>query len=183
MDNSTEGVTLYTGFIAALLDQYKGRERTCAQLFGMAKDLDLKNPTKPAPMALYNEMCDWIEKKLGSANIRRSGRAIGNEAYGQMVADRAVDDTVTPQQILEQLRRVAALMIQDPKGRGWEIVEMGDRRALMRRTQTFNCMLQEGLLFSLVERTGVLAPRVEHVKCTRSGDEYCDYEVTWLPPP
>jgi hypothetical protein len=126
-------------------------------------------------------MCDWIEKRLGSANIRRSGQAIGAQAYGQMVQDKTVGENVTPQKILQELKRVADLMIQDPKGRGWEIVEMEERRALMRRTQTFNCMLQEGLLFSLVERTGVLAPRVDHVRCTRQGAEFCEYQVSWLP--
>lgn len=58
---------------------------------------------------------------------------------------------------------------------------MGEERLVMRRTQTFNCLLQEGLLLSLVERTGVLTAQVVHRSCTRKGAEFCEYEMAWKP--
>lgn len=42
------------------------------------------------------------------------------------------------------------------------------------RPRTFNCILQEGLLLSLVERTAVLMPSVSHSACTRRGDPFCE---------
>jgi hypothetical protein len=176
-----EGVTLYTAFIFDVLEQYEGMDTTCAPLFAMAQGLDKKNPAAPASMKLYNDVCTWIETHLGPKNIRRSGRAIGARAYDQMIKDKSLGPNPTPQAILHELKRVASLMIQDPKGRGWEILEMAQERALMRRTLNFNCFLQEGLLLSLVERTGVLNPQVVHRRCTRKGAEFCDYEIAWKP--
>jgi hypothetical protein len=71
-------------------------------------------------------------------------------------------------------------MIRDPKGRGWEIVSHSPKTITMRRTQTFNCIMQEGLLLSLIERTKVESPDVEHFKCTRKGDAFCEYRLSWL---
>ena len=71
-------------------------------------------------------------------------------------------------------------MIQDPLGRGWEILEEGPRRIVMRRTQSFNCILQEGLLQSLIQRCDVTLVSVRHVNCVRDGAEFCDFEITWF---
>jgi hypothetical protein len=145
----------------------------------MARGLDPGDPTRRVPIALYNEMCGWIETNLGRFNAITAGRAIGRRAYDQMVKDGTLGQSPTPHRILEELKRVASLMIQDPKGRGWEILRLGEGLAVMRRTQTFNCPLQEGLLLSLIERTGVAGVRVQHAQCERRGAEFCDYEVRW----
>ncbi|MCC6874792.1 MAG: hypothetical protein IT378_10845 [Sandaracinaceae bacterium] len=179
MDESTEGVTLYAGFVFDVVNEYRSMGRACAPLFEMVQHLDPNDPTRQVPMQLYNDVCAWVERSFGRANIRDAGRAIGKRAFDQMVKDGVIKAGITPPEILEQLKRVASIMIQDPKGRGWEILESADRRVVMRRTQTFNCPLQEGLLVSLVERAGATLPRVAHSKCARQGAEFCDYEVTW----
>jgi hypothetical protein len=180
MDESTEGVTLYAGFIFDLLSCYEETGSVARELYGMAEELDREQPTALVPIELYNKMCTWIENEFGPANLRRAGVAIGERAYSQMVEVQGLTGSVSPTQILQGLRQAADAMIQDAKGRGWAIRETSNGRVLIRRTQTFNCLMQEGLLQSLVKKTGVLLPRVDHVRCTRKGDEFCEYEVTWM---
>ena len=89
-------------------------------------------------------------------------------------------EKVSPLRILTELKAAASALIQDPLKRGWEIIEHGEHHVVMRRTQTFNCILQVTLLKSLVARTGVKGVQVNHERCTRKGDEYCDYRIRWL---
>jgi len=181
MNDSTDGVILQAGFIFDLLASYDvSRENFSAPLFQMAADLDPKQPTAMVPISLYNEMCSWIETNLGSSNLRRAGELIGNRAYDQMVADPSMDSTPDPLEMMKQLVVVASNMIQDPLGRGWEILEESPGNIVMRRTQSFNCILQEGLLQSLVQRCNVTLVSVQHISCVRNGDEFCDFGVTWF---
>ncbi len=181
MNNSTQGVTLYAGFVFDLLDCFRDESSTfAAPLFEMAAGLDPAEPTALVPIQLYNDMCTWIEETLGSASVRRAGIAIGNRAYDQMIKDELLAANATPIEMMAELRRVASFMIQDPLERGWEILESRPGRVVMRRTQTFNCQLQDGLLLSLAKRTKVISALVDHFHCTRHGDEFCDYAVTWL---
>ena len=98
-----------------------------------------------------------------------------------MVKGGKLGSTPTPLDILNELKRVASFMIHDPLDRQWEIREVDERAIVIRRTQTYNCILQEGLLQSLVERTGVILVSASHIACTRRGAEFCDYKITWMP--
>lgn len=179
-DLTTTGVTLFAGFVNDLLSLYEHqRQSTARELFAMADGVDLSQPTNPVPMHLYNEMCAWIERRLGPANLRRAGERIGARAYEQMTRDGALGENPSPRRILEELVRVAGLMIQDPKGRGWELLAAEEKRAVMRRTQSFNPVLQEGLLRSLVSKTGVIFPQVRYLQSVAKGDPYDDYEIVW----
>lgn len=181
MNDSTEGVTLYAGFIHDVLSEYDGMRRLCAPAFGLAAHLDPARPTAEVPIQLYNDICDWIEANLGGASIRGAGRAIGRRVYTEMSRQGVITVDSGPVAILEALVQAASMMIQDPQGRGWEILERAPRFCRMRRTQTFNCMLQEGLLASLVQRGPVLRAGVEHERCTRTGHEFCEYRISWIP--
>jgi len=179
MDDSTNDVTVYSAFVFVILDQYRGMERVCAPIFEMTRDLDRNDPMKPIPIALYNDVCAWVEENLGAASIREVGRAIGLQCVQFMQKNTAIPHP-TPHDILEELTRAVCIGVQDPRGRGWEMREAMEGRIVMRRTQTFNCIMQEGLLLALVEHCGVLMPRVDHRACTRHQAEFCDYEVRWL---
>ncbi len=181
MDHSTDGVTLYAGFILDILGEYESMRPLSDPAFALARDVLGKRPDEPVPMQTYNDICDWIEQTMGPASIRAAGRAIGARVHTQMLASGGIAEGATPVAVLKALQRAAEIMIQDPKGRGWELLEVEERRAVMRRTQTFNCVLQEGLLPALVERTPVVSVRVDHVACVRNGDDYCDYAIQWLP--
>ncbi len=181
MDTSTRGVTLYCGFLSDLLGCYEKNRCTFGQgLFEMTEGLDLSRPTRPVPMQLYNDMCRWIEDHLGVASLRRAGAATGARVYHQMVTSGVVSAESTPLQIMEALKTVATVMIQDPEGRGWEIDRHARGYIWMQRTQTFNCILQEGLLRALVERSGVAAVSAQHTACTRQGADFCEYVITWM---
>lgn len=180
MNNSTEGVTLYAGFLSDLLANYqKERSAVFQPLFAMAKDFDLSNPTTLVPIGVYNEMCDWIERKLGPSNLRKAGEFIGARVYDLMIQAKYISSHATPQEILRGLQKVAGEAIQDPLGRGWEILELGDKRAVLRRTQTFHPILQEGLLKALVKRGGQQTVMVRYLKSVAQGDEFDEYEVLW----
>lgn len=179
MDDSTDGVTLFSGFITGIVDQYRRDAALHATLRGMTQRADYGDPLKPAPMADYNALCAFLEKQLGKAELIKAGGVVGSHAYAQMMLDGKLGRNPGPVQVLSELKRVADVMIQDPKRRGWEILEVSPASVRLRRTQSFNCVLQEGLLRSLVERTGVAGLRVNHEPCTRQGAPYCEYAVTW----
>ena len=181
MNTSTEGVTLYYGFILDLLSCYESeRETFAAALFDMASVLESDDPTEPVPMQLYDDMCQWIEDNLGHSSLRNAGIAIGSRAYDYMIQSGAIPPTPSPPDILKGLKHAASVMIQDPMGREWEILDSREERLIIRRTQTFNCVLQEGLLKSLVKRSGVMLADAKHIACVREGADFCDYEVTWM---
>ncbi len=180
MNESTSNVTLLAGFIIDLLDCYPNKENYFPELFNMAKDIDRNEPLKLVPISIYNDMCTWIEKNIGSANIRKAGEKIGNRAYEQIIKNEDLPKEPNPKDIMKELKRVANLMIQDPLNRGWEIINEGEKEITMRRTQTFNCQLQNGLLLSLVKKTGVVMPVIKHDKCTKNGNEFCEYNIKWM---
>lgn len=179
MDTGTEGVTLLTGFVFDVLQEYRSMKKTCQPVFDMAKGLDPNRQDEWCAISLYNDVCTWIERHVGEASIRKAGVAIGSRAYDGIVKTNKLT-APTPLAMMESLRWAASNMIRDPKGRGWEIVSHTPSTIVVRRTQSFNCIMQEGVLLSLVERTRVEAPDVEQVKCTRRGDEYCDYRLSWM---
>ena len=179
MDNSTEGVTLAAVFISDILKLYDGKSDQ-STLKNMAADYDLSSPMNQVPMQLYNDMCHWIESEIGEANTRRVGRKIGETAYQGMVAQNMLGHEPSPADVMEALAKVASLMIQDPKSRGWEIIETEKKHIIMRRTQTFNSTLQLGLLEGILRKTKAIAPRVSYVKMVEKGDEFDEYKITWI---
>jgi len=179
MDNSTEGVTLIAAFVADVIKQYEGKPDE-VKLKEMAKSLDLSQPMKQVPMKVYNDMCDWIENKIGPSNARILGRKIGETAYQSMVSQNMVNDKTTPAEMMKALKMVASTLIQDPKKRGWEIIKEEPKEIIMRRTQTFNGTLQLGLLDTLIRKTKVAYPKVEMVKEVALGDEFDEYKITWI---
>ncbi len=182
MNNSTEGVTLYAGFISDLLLNYQENKNTfAAGLFELTKNTDLSDPTARVPIKLYNDMADWIIKNLGPASLRKAGEVVGARAHLQMVQGRHIGPNSTPQDILQALKEIADIMVQDPLGRGWTILEKGEKHVVMRRTQTFNPVLQEGLLKALVtQHSEANFVIVKYLKSVRQGDEFDEFEITWI---
>lgn len=178
MDDSTAGVTLNSGFIFDVLREYEDSRKMLGPLFAKAQGLNPATPEVVCPMDVYNDVCTWIEKNIGESSIRNAGRAVAERVYANISS--GGKEPKTPLEIVEALKWAADNMIQDPKKRGWVVVESKDQRIVVRRTQTFNCIMQEGLLKRLVELTGVTMPSVTHDRCTRRKDEYCEYTITWL---
>jgi hypothetical protein len=181
MDESTDGVTMHSIFILKVVEPFRDMERLCGPLFEMIRPVEEALPRDPAPITLYNDACEWIEKNLGGASVRAAGETIGKNAYSRMRKSGEVADGAPLGDVYRALAAAVLLTIQDPKKRGWQVLEDSDARVVMRRTQTFNCVMQEGVLLSIARESGVTLPRVEHLRCTRRGDEFCDYEVRWTP--
>lgn len=179
MNNSTDGVTLDAGFVTDLLALYEGNP-IARDLVAMAEAVDRADPRARVPMQLYNDMCAWIERKLGPANLRKAGETMGARVYDRVVADGRLSAAPTPLELLRELARTARVLIRDPLNRGWEILEEAPNRAVLRRTQTFHPVLQEGLLKALVARSGRSLPRVRYLRSVKDGAEYDDYEVSWM---
>lgn len=179
MNTSTDGVTLDAGFVADLISLYEGKP-LARDLVAMAADIDLAGSGARVPIRRYNEMCAWIERKLGPANLRRAGETMGARVYEHVVASGRLSSEPTPVELLRELVRSTRQLIHDPEKRGWELLEEGAGRAVMRRTQTFHPVLQEGLLKALVARSGRPMARVRYLQSVAEGAEYDDYEVTWM---
>lgn len=179
MDHSTENVTLCAVFVSDVLAPYQSQKTEYTDLFKLSEKYDLSEPFAQIPMRVYNDTCDWIEKNLGAASTRRLGREIGKTVFDTLQQNELISAKPHPHEIMLALAAVAKQMIQDPKGRGWEIVEKTSQSIVMRRTQTFNSTLQFGLLESLVFKSTVFSPSIELVKSVEKGDAYDEYLITW----
>lgn len=181
MNESTEGVTILSAFVFDVLREYQWARRQCEPMFQLASGLDPARTDERVPIALYNALCAWAEEHMGVESLLRAGRNIGARAYTRMVESGLLGPEPTPREVVEALQRVARTVIEDPDQRSFELLEAREGSLLVRRTQTFNCMLQQGNLLSLVERTRVALPTLTQVRCTRRGDPFCEYEVRWAP--
>ena len=179
MDSSSEGVTLFAGFICDLLSSYVGNPYA-ERLFQMADGLDLTDPTRLVPMKTYNDMCEWIVRELGPASLRKAGENIGRRVFDFMASRGQVSVSLSPNQLLAALKVAADTMIHDPRGRGWTILVSEPQRVVMRRTQSFHPIMQEGLLKSLAERSNLIVyATVRYLHRVAEGDAFDDYEVSW----
>jgi hypothetical protein len=149
-------------------------------LFKIVEGIDLSNPTSLVPIELYNAMCQWIEQNLGPSNLRKAGEFVGARAYDLMLQQNYITSEATPQEVLKALQRVASEAVQDPAGRGWEFLELEEKRAVLRRTQTFHPVLQEGMIKTLLKRTGQKTVGLRYLKSVKQGDEFDEYEILWF---
>lgn len=179
MDTSTDGVTLHNGFVKDLLDAIGSGPYTRAAL-QLVEHVDLETPNQFVPIAAYNDLCEWIVREIGPATLRDAGRFVGRRAFEAMESFGSVSRADGPIEVLRALKVAADTMISDPKGRGWTILEEEPRRAVLRRTQTFHPVLQEGLLPEIVNLSDqVTLAQVRYLRSVAEGAEYDDYEVWW----
>jgi hypothetical protein len=180
MDNSTENVTLLAAFVSDVLKNYQDKKNEYMELFSYADGYDLSNPMNHVPIAVYNDMCYWLESKLGKFNLIKVGRTIGETVYITMLTNKMFADRPSPHEIIRALVVVASNAIHDPKKRGWVILEEADKSILMRKTQTFNTKLQLGLLDGLIRKSGAAGVNVDLVKDVENGAEFDEFLITWV---
>ncbi len=178
MDTSTNGVMVRQSLIFDLLKLYKDN-RMARPLFDMVKDLNENEQERFVPIDRYNEMCDWIEKKFGTAHLRKSGEVIGEEVYDWLLDHGRIEANSPPGDVLRALKKDAEINIVDPKKRGWEILTLEKNRAVMRRTQTYNRHLQVGLLKAIIQKTTKVFVQVKFLQSVADGAEFDDYEIKW----
>jgi hypothetical protein len=181
MLTTTENITLYAVFVNDILNLYRDKKDEFAQpLFRMAGKYDLSDPFNKVPLELYNGMCEWLEKQLGPANLRKVGVQIGETVFDALSKSGSLPATPKPIDLLNGLVYAAANMIQDPERRGWEVLKVEEKSIIMRRTQNFNSILQLGLLKGLVQKTGVRMVEVKYLRSVAEGAEFDDYLITWM---
>ncbi|TAH27066.1 MAG: hypothetical protein EAZ07_02195 [Cytophagales bacterium] len=181
MDNSTENVTLYALFLNDILSLYKEADsESYEELLGISEGHDISEPFNKIPIQVYNDMCEMVEENLGEANLKKIGEKIGESVYNALVSQKMVSNSPSPVEIIKGLIVVASNMIQDPKGRGWELLKESNNEIILKRTQTFNSILQFGLLKGLVKKTGKNAVEVSLRKSVSLADEFDEYVIKWI---
>ncbi len=180
MNNSTKNVTLFALFINDILNYYKDNSLLRPHLEKLVEGHDLSDPFNKVPITVYNDMCDWVEQKVGKFNIIKLGTDIGETVWGALVSNDQIKDTASPSEIIHGLKGAADNMIQDPERRGWDILTDEENAITMRRTQTFNSKLQLGLLKGMVSKSpGVKGVKVDYIKSVENGDEYDEYIISF----
>ncbi|MCB8963821.1 MAG: hypothetical protein H6536_02105 [Bacteroidales bacterium] len=180
MDISTENVTLHAWAIADILKNYQDKKQDYRELFDMAAGIDLSKPYGKVPLAVYVEMCNWIDQKLGRFNLIKIGRSIGESTYQLMVDENMIPEECTPLDLMKALVITAQKGVQDPKKRGWEVVAYSEKSITMRKTQVFNAQIQLGLLDALVRKSKVFGVQVVLSKEQGADSEFDEYVITWL---
>lgn len=179
MDNSTESVTVWAVFLTDILKNYENKREDYEELFEIVEGYDLSVPNTPVPMEVYNQLCNWVEENLGKFNLIQLGRNVGETSFQFMLANNMVRQDATPSEIIATSLQIVSTAIQDPKGRGMEILETTDNTMKLRRTQTFNGKLQLGVLDGLVRKAQVSSVRVAFQEEIDKGADFDEYKVTW----
>lgn len=182
MDDQTSNVTIDAWTISDILKNYQGKESDYSykELFDMVKGYDLSKPANKLPISLYVDMCNWIETKLGKFNLIKIGRNIGESTYRVMLEKNLANEASSPLDIMNALVITAQKGVRDEKKRGWIVLEHADRKIIMRKTQVFNASIQLGMLDYLVRKAKVMGVKVELVGEIAKGNEFDDYQITWL---
>jgi predicted hydrocarbon binding protein len=88
-------------------------------------------------------------------------------------------ETPTTIEVLRALENTSRTIVSDAEGHGWDLIRHDPQTAVVRNTQETNCMLGEGLLLSLLDKTGARGVQVRQASCARHGGDHCDYEISW----
>lgn len=179
MDHSTENVNILAGTISDVLKNYEDKKHTFKELFKIPEGYDLSDPYNKVPIHVYHDMCSWIEKKLGKFNLIKIGGEVGESAYNMLLMDNLISGNEKPLELIKALKISASKGVEDPKKRGWEIVSHTEKSIIVRKTQTFNGVIQLGLLRGLIENSGAERVRVVFHKELSLGDDFDEYLITW----
>jgi len=179
MDDSTENVTILAETFIGVFKIFNDSKLIHKRLYQITEGYDLTDPANKIPIAVFNEMCTWIEKNVGKSSLIKMGIQIGESAFAIMHKGSMIDNG-TPLDLMKSLVLIAKKGIIDPKKRGWEIVEFGENEIIMRRTQTFNSSMQLGVLRGIVQKSDMEFVRVTFHKEISQGADYDEYLIKWL---
>jgi len=179
MDSTTENVTIFAMLINDVIRQFEDRRADYQPLFDLVREHDLSDPYNQVPITLYNNVCAWIGENMGRYSLIRTGRYVGESIYATLKQEGRINGRATPHAMAEALKKATNTMVQDPKKRGWDILESSAYRLTLRLTQNLNSQLQLGLLEVLIRKAGVYQVKVKYLEQVAKGDRYDVYEVTW----
>lgn len=171
-------VTIPSGLVLDLVDECRHLGAVASPLLRMTSQLNPERPQDRCSAELFHDASDWIERELGMTSVRLAGRQIGHRFYAAM-RGLGLPEAPSTLELMRELEGASRTIIYDPEGHGWDLLRHDQRSALMRNTQDVNCVLLEGLLLSLMDRTPAQGIQVRQVACARRGDDACDYEIAW----
>lgn len=173
-----DDLTVPCGLVLDLVEECRHLGAVAQPLIKMTRHLDPQRPEDRCSLDVFNDASDWIERELGMTSVRLSGRQIGHRIFAAM-RGLGLSETPTTLQLLRQLEGASRSIVRDAEGHGWDLMRHDQLSAVMRNTQELNCILLEGVMLSLLERTSAVGCQVKQVACTRLGDDACDFELSW----
>lgn len=176
--DTEDDVTLPAGLVLDLVDECRHLGAVAKPLLRMTNSLSAEHPLDRCSIDLFNDVSDWIERELGMTSVRLAGRQIGHRYFAAMHT-LGLPEKPGTLELMRKLESASRTVIDDPEQLGWDLIRHDQTSAVMRNTLDTNCVLSEGLLLALMERTEVTGCQVKQVTCTRHGDEHCDYEISW----
>jgi hypothetical protein len=142
--------------------------------FPRREELAAVDPAQFYPLALYTELCDYLEQRLGTYAFLRVGRKMGA----------AVMDTAFPPDVKSVEDAIAQIQgahkfFCKPLVGAFEMVERSQGKVTVDYTAPYNCVLQEGLFYEVAIRYGAPNASVSHAACRRKGAPACRFEIKY----
>jgi len=176
--NDDDEVTVPVALVLDLVDECRHLGAVAGPLLRMTRHLGADQSSDRCSIDLLNDASDWIERELGMTSVRLAGRQVGHRFYDAM-RKLGLPDAPTTLQLMRTLENASRKIVHDPEDHGWELLRHDQQSAVMRNTEDVNCVLSEGVLLSLMDRTAARGVHVRQVTCSRRGDPHCDFEITW----
>lgn len=176
--NDEEEITLPSGLVLDLVDECRHLGAVASPLLKMTKHLDPERAQERCSIDLFNDASDWIERELGMTTVRLAGRQIGRRMFAAIRA-LGLHEAPSTMELMRELESASRTVFYDPDGHGWDLIRHDAHSAVLRNTQETNCVLSEGMLLALMDRTPAKHAQVRQVTCCRRGDDSCDYEIVW----
>ena len=172
--------TFSAGLLHKIVDQYKDTsDHITMELNKRITHLDISNPLVQISLDMFNEIVEWIEHELGSANLKMIGIIMGETAYNDLRARNKISEKLTPKEAIEKLPLVSQSLIIDPLKRNWKILEVTENFARIKKSQIFHPTIQIGIIESFIRKVGVVFPRTRLVRDYKKGPAFDEFEITW----
>ncbi|MFC2138700.1 hypothetical protein ACFLTE_11045 [Bacteroidota bacterium] len=181
MENTAAyNATFSAGLLAKIVDQYKDTsDHITLELNKRLTNLDISNPLVQISLDLFNDIVEWIERELGSANLKMIGIIMGETAFKDLRSRNKINEKLSPKEAIEKLPMVSQSLIIDPLNRNWKILEISDNFARIKKSQIFHTTIQIGIIESFIRKAGVVFPRTRLVRDYKKGPAFDEFEITW----
>jgi len=181
MENTAAlNATFSAGLLHKIVDQYKNTsDHITMELNKRITHIDITNPLVQISLDMFNDIVEWIEHELGSANLKMIGIIMGETAYNDLKAKNKINEKLTPKEAIEILPLVSQSLIIDPLKRTWKVLEISDNFARIKRSQVFHPTIQIGIIESFIRKAGVVFPRTRLIRDYKQGPAFDEFEITW----
>ena len=96
--NTMTNIKISALFTNAILSYYENKKSIAKPLFEL---LSVYQNQENVPLDIYNEACDWIEDKLGTASLKLIGLEIGYMLFDTLLQNAKVAKDSHPEDVIE----------------------------------------------------------------------------------